>query len=121
MLPLLASSQMLSTDSNCVVPCKALKNALHVKNERDYLKDQIGVVRDSVRIQTNTIKLTDSLLQNNNIKLQEYKTRDTLHTNIISNKDKEIVVYKSKYENEKTYRRISNGVSIGLLLLFIIL
>ena len=78
-------------------------------------------MRDSVKIQSSILLLNDSLIETNNIKIQEYKTRDTLYTNIITNKDREISIYKTKYQNEKIYRKISNGVSIGLLLLFIIL
>ena len=38
-----ASSQTLSNDSLCCVPCKSLKKALLVKTERDFLKEQIEI------------------------------------------------------------------------------
>ena len=41
-------SQQLLTDSSAIVPVRTLKNALIMKAERDYLKFQISLTRDSV-------------------------------------------------------------------------
>ena len=63
MTMLSASSQTLLNDSTCCVPCKSLKKALIVKTERDYLKNQISVTRDSLRTQDTIIASLDTLVK----------------------------------------------------------
>ena len=49
MLTLPVSSQKLLSDTNVVVPVSALKKALEVKIERDYLQKQLIVCRDTIK------------------------------------------------------------------------
>ena len=48
------------------MPCGTLRKALVVKSERDYLKNQIGVVRDSISLLNVIVKDQDTLLKNKN-------------------------------------------------------
>ena len=76
MLPLLANSQTLSIDSTCYVPCKTLKKALIVKNERDFLKNQIGVARDSISILTSVVVNQDSVIKTQDSSISLYKKNE---------------------------------------------
>ena len=119
-LPLLASSQKPSSDSTCCVPCKALKNALLVKAERDYLKDQINILRDSTRLQTTIINKQDSVMYTDSIKLTEYISREGTYNQLIGNKDREITIYKKKYSNQVIKARVAAGVSLTLFVTLLI-
>ena len=63
MLMLPASSQTLLNDSTCCVPCIALKKALIVKTEKDYLKNQLGVARDSIVVLDKIVYNQDSIIK----------------------------------------------------------
>lgn len=89
----LASSQTLSIDTNCSVPCNTLRNALFVKSERDYLKNQIGVVRDSVTLLNVITKSQDSLIVNKNQQIDLYKKNESSYQQVVDNKDKQIGLY----------------------------
>ena len=57
-----ASSQQRLSDSTVIVPIKSLKNALLVKTDRDNLKKELVVARDSISTMSNIIHLQDSAL-----------------------------------------------------------
>jgi len=57
-----ASSQQRLSDSTVIVPIKSLKNALLVKTDRDNLKKELVVARDSISTMGNIIHLQDSAL-----------------------------------------------------------
>ena len=84
MLPLLASSQTLSIDSTCCVPCKTLKKALIVKSERDFLKNQIGVARDSINILSSVVINQDSVIKTQDSSISLYKKNEENYNFIIS-------------------------------------
>ena len=122
-LPLLASSQTLSNDSTCCVPCKSLKKALLVKTERDYLKDQIGVARDSIVILSNIVANQDSIIikQDNTISL--YKKNESNYNSIINKKDGIIELKDEQIKQQKAKVKIAwiitglNTVAFILILL----
>ena len=113
MLMLPASSQTLLNDSTCCVPCKSLKKALLVKTERDYLKNQIGVTRDSVIVLDSIVKTQDTMLSARKQQIFLYKKNEEDYKKIIENKDKEVTLYKNEYKNALKRRNL--GYISGLL------
>jgi len=57
-----ASSQQRLSDSTVIVPIKSLKNALLVKADRDNLKKELVVCRDSISTMQTIILRQDSAL-----------------------------------------------------------
>ena len=57
-----ALSQQRLSDSTVIVPIKSLRNALLVKTDRDNLKKELKVARDSISSMGNVIHLQDSAL-----------------------------------------------------------
>ena len=113
MIMLSASSQTLLNDSTCCVPCKSLKKALLVKTERDYLKNQIGVTRDSVVILDSIVKTQDTMLSARKQQNLLYKKNEEDYKKIIENKDKEVTLYKNEYKTALKRRNL--GYISGLL------
>jgi len=110
--PLLASSQKLSAqDSSCVVPCYTLRNALMVKADCDYLKDQIQIARDSISTLNLIVDDQNSIiiLQHENILILEQNEKTLI--GIIENKDKEITLHKKEIRKQKLHKTIAYIVS----------
>jgi len=57
-----ASSQQRLTDSTVIVPIKSLKNALLVKVERDNLKKELVIARDSIKAMDTIIFRKDIII-----------------------------------------------------------
>ena len=119
MLPL--SSQVLLNDSTCCVPCIALKKALVVKTERNYLKDQLGVVRDSVVILDKIIFNQDSIIKIKDAQIALYIKNESDYKQLIENKDKEVTLYKKEYKTALKRRNLGYisgflGIISGLLI-----
>jgi hypothetical protein len=107
-----ASSQTLLNDSTCCVPCKSLKKALIVKTERDYLKNQLSVTRDSLRTQDTLIFMLDTLVKIKNNQISLLAQNQQSYKQIISYKDIEIQLYRKKYDNAVKMRKVGFGVGI---------
>jgi len=119
MLPL--SSQVLLNDSTCCVPCIALKKALVVKTERNYLKDQLEVVRDSVVILDKIVFNQDSIIKIKDAQIALYIKNESDYKQIIENKDKEVTLYKKQYKTALKQRNLGYisgflGIISGLLI-----
>lgn len=104
-------------DTGCSVPCGTLRKALVVKSERDYLKNQIGVVRDSVSLLNVIVKDQDTLLKNKNNQIELYKKNEIAYVEVAKNKDKQISIYDDQLHNLKRERDIAFGLSIIILVL----
>lgn len=123
MLPLLASSQTLSIDSTCCVPCKTLKKALIVKSERDFLKNQIGVARDSISILTSVVVNQDSVIKNQDSSISLYKKNEENYNSIITKKDGIIELKDEQIKQQKAKVKLAwiitglNTVAFVLILL----
>lgn len=100
-----------------LVPVKTLKNALIVLEQRNYCKQQLEVTRDSISIMDNIIKVQDSSIFNLNSQIDLYKKNIDNYVKIVENKDKEIEIYKSKYNKEKRYKwyGIGGGVLVAII------
>jgi ribosome biogenesis GTPase A len=123
MMPLLVSSQTLSTEDLVTVPAKTLKNALIVKNERDYLKNQITVVRDSVNILVTITNNQDSIIKNQDTSISLCKKIDIdrqkqleYKDNIITDKDNIITDYQNQIKKFKLKFIVSSIAFVGILL-----
>ena len=57
-----ASSQQRLSDSTVIVPIKSLKNALLVKTDRDNLKKELIITRDSISLMEKVILRQDTAL-----------------------------------------------------------
>jgi len=112
MTMLSASSQTLLNDSTCCVPCKSLKKALIVKTERDYLKNQLSVTRDSLRTQDTIITSLDTLVKVKDKQISLLAQNQQSYKQIISYKDIEIQLYRKKYDNAVKMRKVGFGVGI---------
>ena len=122
-MPLLANSQTLSTDTLCKVPCNTLKKALIVKTERDYLKNQITVVRDSVSILNDIVLNQNNLILNRDSVIVLYKDNELRYKEIITNKDQIIEVKDKqvkKAKNSSKFAWITTGASAVVFLLILL-
>lgn len=97
------SSQQLSTttDSTAVVPIKALRKALLVKAERDNLKNELGVARDSIQIQDSIIVKQDLTIINFKEQVNTFRENERNYEEIITNKDSIIVEKEKKVDHYK--------------------
>jgi hypothetical protein len=124
MFPLLASSQTLLNDSTCCVPCEALKKALIVKNERDFLKNQIGVTRDSVNILTNIVISQDSVIKTQDSSILLYKKNEENYNFIVDKKDRIIELKDKQIKQQKTRTNIAwmtTGLNTVIFILILLL
>ena len=122
-MPLLVSSQTLLTEDLVTVPTKTLKNALIVKNERDFLKNQITVVRDSVNILVTITNNQDSIIKNQDTSISLCKKIDIdrqkqleYKDNIITDKDNIITDYQNQIKKFKLKFIVSSIAFVGILL-----
>ena len=94
-----ASSQQRLTDSTVIVPIKSLKNALLVKVERDNLKKELVISRDSIKAMDTIIFRKDIIISvlDSLIAIDKAKLAD------VAEKAKQ---YKNQYEKERN--RINN-------------
>jgi hypothetical protein len=121
-MPLLASSQTPSNNNDLVsIPVKTLKAALLVKTERDYLKNQISVVRDSVYNLNKIIFYQDSIITNQDSSIKLYKKIDIDRQSQLSYKDDIITNYKQELKKEKKKSIFILGGSSIILLLTILI
>ena len=119
MLPL--SSQTLLNDSTCCVPCIALKKALVVKTERNYLKDQLGITRDSITLLDKIVFNQDSIIKIKDAQIALYIKNESDYKQLIENKDKEVTLYKNEYKTALKRRNLGYisgilGIISGLLI-----
>ena len=117
-MPWLASSQTLSTkEEYCSVPCHTLKNALIVKNERDFLKNQITVVRDSVNILVTITNNQDSIIKTQDASISLYKKIDTDRQKQLEYKDNIITNTQNQIKKLKLKFIVSSIALVGILLI----
>ena len=100
-MPWLASSQTLSTEEYCTVPCRTLKNALVFKNKCELVKGQLVVARDSISILNNITAGQDSLLATQDSIIFLYRDNEVRYLGMLENKDKIIEVKDKQIKQEK--------------------
>lgn len=100
-----------------LVPVKTLRNALVVLEQRNYCRQQLTIVRDSVVLMENIINVQDSMIVNQKQQINLQKQNIDNYTKLVENKDKEIKTFKDKYNKEKKYKwyGIGGGIIIAVL------
>lgn len=114
MLTLPVSSQKLSSDTNVVVPVSALRKALEVKIERDYLQNQLIVCRDTVKTQSKIIKSQDSTIKVSDIQIALYKKNETRQDSIVNNY-KEVIKEKENQVSDLQTKLTKSYILTGLV------
>ena len=124
MLILPVSSQKLLNDTNVVVPVSALRNALEVKVERDYLKKQITISRDTIKSQSSIIKSQDSTIKVSDIQIALYKKNETRHDSVVTSykgviteKENQVSDLQTKLSKSYVLTGIVAAISIFLIVL----
>ena len=100
-MPLLASSQTLSSDTLCSVPCYTLKNALIVKAEKELLQDQMLVARDSISILSNIVNTQNDLIVNRDSVISLQLENEVRYKEMLGNKDQIIEVKEKQVRKAK--------------------
>lgn len=112
-MPLLASSQTLSTEEYCSVPCRTLKNALLVKAERDVLLSQIEVSRDSINILNLVVSVQNDLIATQDSTITLYKENTERYERMLGNKEM-IVGLKDKQIKKEKLKATAGWVVAGV-------
>ncbi len=112
-----SSQTRLNTDSLCCVPCSTLRNALLMKNDFTYTKQQLSVARDSISLLKNTMLNQDSIIYCKDTSLTACSSIKKDYIKIISNKDTEIKLYKKEVKKQKNRKIIAYTISIISILL----
>lgn len=118
------SSQKLLNDTSVVVPVSALRKALEVKTERDYLQKQLGVCRDTIKSLNKIIKSQDSTIKISNVQIALYVKNETRHDSVVNNykgviKEKENQVSDLQTKLNKSY--IITGLVAAVSIFLIIM
>jgi len=116
------SSQQLSTttDSTAVVPIKALRKALLVKAERDNLKNELGVARDSIQIQDSIIVKQDEAIFNLVSQVDIFRANERNYEEIITNKDSIIIEKEKKVEQYKKKTTVAHIITVLNAVVFLL-
>jgi len=106
------------------VPVSALRKALEVKIERDYLQNQLIVCRDTVKTQSKIIKSQDSTIKVSDVQIALYKKNETRQDSIVNNykgviKEKENQVSDLQTKLNKSY--ILTGLVAAVSIFLIVL
>lgn len=128
MLCLITSYQGFSQTSsktnseNCLVPCQALRNALIMKEEKQFLDAKLKMTQDSVRILYEIIGGQNFLIMNKDNEIDLLNENQLSQTKIITEKDKQISEYKKIIRKQKLYKFIGFGTgTLGLAAVVLIL
>jgi len=114
MLILPVSSQKLSNDTNVLIPVSALRKALEVKLERDYLKNQLVTSRDTIKSQNKIIKSLDSTNKVSDHQINLYKKNETRHDSVV-NSYKGIITEKNNKINDLTDKLNKSYILTGIV------
>lgn len=124
MLTLPVSSQKLLSDTSVVVPVSALRKALEVKVERDYLQKQLIVCRDTIKSQNKIIKSQDSTIKIGDVQIALYKKNETRHDSVVTSykgviKEKENQISDLQTKLSKSY--VITGIVAAISIFLIVL
>jgi hypothetical protein len=118
-----ASSQQRLSDSTVIVPIKSLKNALLVKTDRDNLKKELVIARDSISAMKKVILRQDTALfvcDSTRVlldgKVKDLKGIITAKDGMINERDKKISDLEDKLRGAKAAFVIATvGMILALL------
>lgn len=101
-------------DTSVLVPVSALKKALEVKLERDYLKNQLITSRDTIKSQGKIIKSLDSTNKVSNHQISLFKKNETRQDSVV-NSYKGIITEKNNKINDLTDKLNKSYVLTGII------
>lgn len=117
MLPVYSQTSSAKSSDSCIVPISTLRNALIVLKQRDNLKEQIQITRDSIKVTSDLVCTKDSIIKNQESIIELYKKNESDYKQILVLKNSIVEEYKIKYEKQKKLKYVGYGV--GVLGLFI--
>jgi hypothetical protein len=101
-----------TTQTECLVPCRALQNALIMKEEYEMLKINHAVSTDSIRAMKQIIGKKDELISNKDKEISLMKSNEEAYKGIIKEKDKQIATYERKYKSQVVQKYAGFGFGI---------
>ena len=107
-----ASSQQLLTDSTVIVPVKSLRKALEMKIYYNSCRDELGVARDSIRIQDSIIFNQDATIVNLVHQTEVYRVNERNYETTIKYKDKIIEIKEEEITKLKSTVKVLTGTVV---------
>ena len=115
------SSQNLSSNKDCIVPCSTLRQALIVKSSYDLCSNQLKVVRDSVFLMSQIIGHMDTLIINKDTTIKHLETNVKVWHEIANENGARAEYYHdqaSKQKKQKIFAIIIGRVTTLLSIMF---
>jgi hypothetical protein len=116
-----ASSQQLSNDSTVVIPIKSLRKALEIKLHYNNCKNELGISRDSIRIQDSIITTQDETIINLVHQTEVYKANERNYEEVVENKDKILDIKDQEIKILKKNIKTLVGITIITTISFILI
>ena len=116
-----ASSQQLSNDSTVVIPIKSLRKALEIKLHYNNCKNELGISRDSIRIQDSIINTQDETIINLVHQTEVYKANERNYEEVVENKDKILDIKNQEIKILKKNIKTLVGITIITTISFILI
>jgi hypothetical protein len=116
-----ASSQQLSNDSTVVIPIKSLRKALEIKLHYNNCKNELGISRDSTRIQDSIITTQDETIINLVHQTEVYKANERNYEEVVENKDKILDIKDQEIKILKKNIKTLVGITIITTISFILI
>lgn len=117
MLPVYSQTSSKTSNDSCIVPVSTLKNALIVLRQRDNLKKQLEISRDSISILSDMCSVKDSIINNQKTVIDLYVKNELNYVETIKTKDVIVEEYKKKYIKQKNLKIAGFGVgALGIII-----
>jgi hypothetical protein len=116
-----ASSQQLSNDSTVIIPIKSLRKALEIKLHYNNCKNELGISRDSIRIQDSIITTQDETIVNLVHQTEVYKANERNYEEVVENKDKILDIKDQEIKILKKNIKTLVGITIITTISFILI
>jgi hypothetical protein len=116
-----ASSQQLSNDSTVIIPIKSLRKALEIKLHYNNCKNELGISRDSIRIQDSIINTQDETIINLVHQTEVYKANERNYEEVVENKDKILDIKNQEIKILKKNIKTLVGITIITTISFILI
>ena len=116
-LPIYSQTSSKTSNDSCIVPVSTLKNALIVLKQRDNLKKQLEVSRDSITVLTEMCLVKDSIIINQKSVIDLYVKNESNYIETIKVKEAIVEEYKKKYNKQKNLKIAGFGVgALGIII-----
>jgi hypothetical protein len=93
-----------------------------MKDEKKLLENQFQLVKDSVKVLTSIVSLQTDLISNKDKEIELFKKNQESQKSVIQEKDNQIVEYKRIIRKQKVFKFIGFGTgAVGLAAVVLIL